>query len=250
MPARVALRRIAGDRLATAVLAATLGVAGLAWAVSLTRMPGMGAGPGAFASLWLVMTAAMMLPAAAPAAALRACARETVLRRASAAALLVAGVAAAWLAAGAAGYALLRVSSWQVAAVVALAIACGPRVPSAARCGGLMLAMVATGATGAGWMAAVMAVLVALRVAPVRARPFALALTVLTAALVLASARPPATMGMAVAAQPAAAAVPLCTLRAAQGARAPTRSAAIVSAARAVGRWPVTVSRNGSRLSE
>ena len=66
MPAGAALGRIAGDRVATAVLAATLAVAGLAWALSLTHMPGMGGGLGAFASAWLVMTAAMMLPAAAP----------------------------------------------------------------------------------------------------------------------------------------------------------------------------------------
>ena len=75
-----------------------------------------------------------------------------------------------------------------------------------------MLAMVATGATGAGWMAAVTAVLLGLRAAPVRARPFALALTALAAVLVLASARPPGSMSAAAAAQPSAPAAMLCTL--------------------------------------
>ncbi len=119
---------------------------------------------------------------------------------------------ALWLAAGAAGYVVLHVASWQVAAVVGLVVACGPGVASSGRCGGLMLAMVATGATGAGWMAAVTAVLLALRAAPVRARPFALALTALAAVLVLASARPPGSMSAAAAAQPSAPAVTLCTL--------------------------------------
>ena len=83
-----------------------------------------------------------------------------------------------------------------------------------------MLAMVATGATGAGWMAAVTAVLLALRAAPVRARPFALALTALAAVLVLASARPPGSMSAAAAAQPSAPAAMLCTLLRADGALA------------------------------
>jgi predicted metal-binding membrane protein len=208
MAAGAALGRIAGDRVAAAVLAAMLGVAALAWAVSLARMPSMGTGPGAFAGAWLAMTAAMMLPVAAPAAALRACARESRLRQARAASLFV----AAWLVAGAVGYVLLRLASWQVAAIVALAIACSPGAASSVRCGGLMLAMVATGATGAGWMAAVTAALLVLRAAPIRARSVALALTVPVAVLVLASARPPESMSLAAAAQPRAATALLCTL--------------------------------------
>ena len=42
----------------------------------------------------------------------------------------LAGVLALWLAAGAAGYVVLHVASWQVAAVVGLAVACGPGVAS------------------------------------------------------------------------------------------------------------------------
>jgi predicted metal-binding membrane protein len=58
-----------------ATLAATLGLAAVAWAVTVRQMTGMDMGPESslgsvafFAALWVPMMAAMMLPGAAPAA--------------------------------------------------------------------------------------------------------------------------------------------------------------------------------------
>src|SRR2546430_9374313 len=58
----------------TLVAAAILGTALVAWIVTVQRMRGMDAGPGTdlggfgwFVGIWMTMTAAMMLPSAAPA---------------------------------------------------------------------------------------------------------------------------------------------------------------------------------------
>src|SRR5438105_15157206 len=91
-------------------LAATLGLAALAWAVTVGRMNGMDMGVatplGSFAffvALWVSMMAAMMLPGAAPA----------VLRRAHASGvravpLFVGSYLAVWTLVGGAVYALYR----------------------------------------------------------------------------------------------------------------------------------------------
>ncbi len=114
------------------MLAAVLGAAGLAWAVSLVRMRGMMVEPGAgsggvvlFAGLWATMTAAMMLPSAAPTVALVA----RIAGRARAAAPFVAGYLLLWCAVGLAAYGLLRVlpgfSRPELVAGVAIAAAGG-----------------------------------------------------------------------------------------------------------------------------
>lgn len=116
MTAHVISQR-ADSRLApTAVLAGVLAVAAAAWIVLVHRMARMNMTPSTpggdlgalawFAATWLVMTAAMMLPGSAPAAA-------QVVRgqRAGAAASTVAfvtGYGAVWLLAGLAGYACVQ----------------------------------------------------------------------------------------------------------------------------------------------
>ena len=88
-----------------------LAVAAGAWALSAERMAGMDAGPGAelgdlgwFAASWLVMMAAMMLPAATPMVA--AYGRRPA--PAGATAAFAAGYLAAWVAAGFLGYAAIE----------------------------------------------------------------------------------------------------------------------------------------------
>lgn len=88
-----------------------LALTAAAWALTADRMAGMDAGPGAelgslgwFAVSWLVMMAAMMLPALAPMVVEHG-------RRAahgSAPALFAAGYLATWLAAGLVGYAAIE----------------------------------------------------------------------------------------------------------------------------------------------
>jgi predicted metal-binding membrane protein len=84
-----------------------IGVAAGAWALTADRMAGMNAAPGAelgglgwFAISWLVMMAAMMLPALMP--AVIACVRRT--GRPGEAGLFVAGYLAVWLVAGLVAY--------------------------------------------------------------------------------------------------------------------------------------------------
>jgi len=89
---------------------ALLGVALVAWVVAVQRMRGMDAGPGTdlgglgwFLGIWVTMTAAMMLPSAAPMvlAYARAASESRTL-------LFVAGYLAAWTAYGLAAYGLYR----------------------------------------------------------------------------------------------------------------------------------------------
>jgi predicted metal-binding membrane protein len=86
-------------------------VAAAAWALSAERMAGMDAGPGAdlgdlgwFAVSWLVMMAAMMLPAATPMVA----AYGSRAVPAGATAAFAAGYLAAWVAAGLVAYAAIE----------------------------------------------------------------------------------------------------------------------------------------------
>jgi predicted metal-binding membrane protein len=90
------------------VATVVVGVAAGAWAFTAHRMAGMDAGPGAelgglgwFAISWLVMMAAMMLPALVP--AVLVCVRRA--GRATEAGRFVAGYLAVWLAVGLVTYA-------------------------------------------------------------------------------------------------------------------------------------------------
>jgi predicted metal-binding membrane protein len=104
-----ALRRSDPAELRLAAL--VLGLAAAAWVLTADRMAGMDAGPGTalggigwFAVSWLVMMAAMMLPAMVPMVVVYG--RRT--ERLSATALFVAGYLGAWLAAGLAAYAAIE----------------------------------------------------------------------------------------------------------------------------------------------
>ena len=92
----------------TAVL--LFGAAGVAWAVTVERMRGMDAGPGTdlgglgwYLGVWVTMTAAMMLPSAAPTAAVVA--RVSCRARAV---IFTAGYLTVWTAYGLAAYGLFR----------------------------------------------------------------------------------------------------------------------------------------------
>jgi predicted metal-binding membrane protein len=104
-----ALRRSGPVELRLAAL--VLALAAAAWVLTVERMAGMDAGPGTalggigwFAVSWLVMMAAMMLPAMVPMVV--AYGRRT--ERLSSTALFVAGYLGAWLTAGLAGYAAVE----------------------------------------------------------------------------------------------------------------------------------------------
>jgi predicted metal-binding membrane protein len=102
--------------LPVAVIAGVVAAAAAGWVVLAERMAGMDTGPGGdpgalgwFAATWAAMTAAMMLPAAAPAVVRVMRARDARDARApAAAALFVAGYGAVWLLAGLAGYAVVQ----------------------------------------------------------------------------------------------------------------------------------------------
>ena len=107
-----------------AALAATLGLAAAGWVIAVWQMNGMDMGTatqlgsfGFFMSVWVVMMAAMMLPAATPA----------VLRRAQASGgaravpLFIGSYLAVWALVGAAVYALYRPHGYVAAGVVVIA---------------------------------------------------------------------------------------------------------------------------------
>jgi predicted metal-binding membrane protein len=86
------------------------GAAAIAWVVSVERMRGMDAGPGTdlgglgwYLGIWVTMTAAMMLPSAAPTALLVA-----RVSRGAPTLLFAAGYLAAWTAYGLAAYGVFR----------------------------------------------------------------------------------------------------------------------------------------------
>lgn len=104
------MSRVAPQTRTTVLL---FGAAAVAWAVTLERMRGMDAGPGTdlgglgwYLGIWVTMTAAMMLPSAAPAAAVVA----RVSRGLPTIAFL-AGYLAVWTAFGLAAYGLFRLVS-------------------------------------------------------------------------------------------------------------------------------------------
>jgi predicted metal-binding membrane protein len=97
------------------VVAALLGVAGLAWWSTAERMAGMDAGPGTalgsvgwFTGVWATMMAAMMLPSLAPAAAVFAAA---VRREISRLLLFAGGYLLVWSLAGIVAYGLFEVGA-------------------------------------------------------------------------------------------------------------------------------------------
>ncbi len=110
--AEIAIRRERDQLLApAAILAAILAASAAAWVVLAARMSGMDSGPGGdpgalgwFTVSWAVMTAAMMLPAAAP-AVLRA--TRVAQSKTGAALPFLAGYGAVWMVAGLAGYAVV-----------------------------------------------------------------------------------------------------------------------------------------------
>jgi predicted metal-binding membrane protein len=134
---------------------AVLSLAAVSWWLSVGRMQGMDAGPGValgalgwFAATWLLMMAAMMLPAIAPVVAAE-CFPERKLvvspRPVLVAAVFVGGYLAVWALVGAAGYLVLRAGrgvaggafewhrggQWLAAAV--LAVAAGYQVTATKR---------------------------------------------------------------------------------------------------------------------
>jgi predicted metal-binding membrane protein len=116
-PSATASARLGGQ---TALAGALLALAAAAWVATDLRMAGMDGGPGTnpgalgfFLSTWVVMMAAMMLPAVTPMVlAYRAVQHERHRHDASPnpgdTALLLAGYLAVWAAAGLFGYALLE----------------------------------------------------------------------------------------------------------------------------------------------
>jgi predicted metal-binding membrane protein len=97
-------------RLPVATFAALLATALVAWIVSVARMRGMDAGPGTdlgdlgwYLGIWVTMTAAMMLPSAAPTVLLFA-----TLSRGVRTWIFVAGYVAAWTVYGLVAYGLFR----------------------------------------------------------------------------------------------------------------------------------------------
>jgi predicted metal-binding membrane protein len=99
---------VLGARSRTAVL--LFGAAAVAWAVAVERMRGMDAGPGTelgglgwYLGIWVTMTAAMMLPSAAPAAV-----QVARLARRLPTAIFVAGYLAVWTGYGLVAYGLFR----------------------------------------------------------------------------------------------------------------------------------------------
>jgi predicted metal-binding membrane protein len=92
---------------------AVVAAAAIAWAVTVERMHGMDAGPGTdlaglgwYLGVWVTMTAAMMLPSAAPAAL-----HVTRLARRFPTLLFVAGYLGVWTAYGLGAYALFRLAT-------------------------------------------------------------------------------------------------------------------------------------------
>jgi predicted metal-binding membrane protein len=189
---------------ATAALAATLGLAALAWVVALRQMDGMDMGYAtelgpatSFAGAWIAMMAAMMLPGAAPATLRRARSQGRV-------AVFVAAYLAVWAAMGIAVYVVYAPHSALAAGAVTVAAGLYELTPlkrrSRERCRqdigsglalgvhcvgasiGLMAVFVALGVMSAAWMAVVAVLVAAQKLLPPRASidvPLALAIVVL-----------------------------------------------------------------------
>ncbi len=118
-PVRTALLTARRDRSPAAVAAVLLGLALVAWLVTIDRMRGMDAGPGTdlgaigwFVVIWVTMMAAMMLPSVAPMALIYAKVSGERARRGRSFVptwIFLAGYFAAWTGYGLAAYGLFRV---------------------------------------------------------------------------------------------------------------------------------------------
>ncbi len=177
-----------------AALAATTGLAAASWIVAVRRMHGMDMGVatrlGSFASfiaVWVVMMAAMMLPAAAPAVLRRAQASGGV----RAVPLFIGSYLAVWALVGAVVYALYRPHGSVAAGAVTVAAGvyeftplkrhfrrrCRDSVRSGFQFGlccagssvGLMLMLVALGVMSVTWMAVITVLVLAQKLLPPKA---------------------------------------------------------------------------------
>jgi predicted metal-binding membrane protein len=197
-----------------AALAATAGLAAASWVIAVQQMQGMDMGVatrlGSFASftaVWVVMTAAMMLPGAAPAVLRRAQASDGV----RAVPLFIGSYLAVWALAGPAVYALYRPHGSVAAGAVTVAAGmyeltplkrhfrrrCRDRVRSGFQFGlccagssiGLMLILLALGVMNVTWMAVIAVIVLAQKLLPARAAidvPLALAIAGLGTWIIIA----------------------------------------------------------------
>jgi predicted metal-binding membrane protein len=187
-----------------AALTATLGLAATAWFVTVWQMDGMDMGPatelgsfGSFASLWVSMMAAMMLPGAAPAVVRHVPASGRV----RAVPLFVGSYLAVWALVGAAVYAVYRPHGSVAAGAVVIAAGvyevtplkrrfrrrCRASVGSGFEFGlccigssiGLMLMLVGPGLMSLTWMSLIAVIVLAQKLLPAKAAldmPLALAI--------------------------------------------------------------------------
>jgi predicted metal-binding membrane protein len=174
--------------------AATLGLAAASWVFAVDRMDGMDMGVatelGSFASFvtaWVSMMAAMMLPGAVPAVAMRARSRRPEL----AVSLFVASYLAVWSTVGLVVYALYRPHGTAIAGAVTIAAGlyeltplkracrrrCRESVSSGLQFGlccigssiGLMLMLPALGLMSVAWMSIVAVLILGQKLLPPRA---------------------------------------------------------------------------------
>ena len=205
-----------------AALAATLGIAAVAWVVAIRQMDRMDMGPatelgafGSFAVLWVSMMAAMMLPGAAPAAARHARASGRLL----ALPLFVGSYLAVWALVGLAAYVVYRPHGSLAAAAAVVAAGayeltpikqhfrtrCRRRVGSGLEFGlcclgssaGLMLILLALGVMSLAWMSVIAVVVLGQKLLPATAAvdvPVALAVVGLGIWIALAPSSVPGLM--------------------------------------------------------
>jgi len=205
-----------------AALAATLGIAAVAWVVAIRQMDGMDMGPatelgafGSFAVLWVSMMAAMMLPGAAPAAVRHARASGRLL----ALPLFVGAYLAVWALVGLAAYVVYRPHGSLAAAAAVVAAGayeltpikqhfrtrCRRRVGSGLEFGlcclgssaGLMLILLALGVMSLAWMSVIAVVVLGQKLLPATAAvdvPVALAVVGLGIWIALAPSSVPGLM--------------------------------------------------------
>ena len=196
-----------------AALAATLGLAAAGWVIAVWQMNGMDMGTatqlgsfGFFMSVWVVMMAAMMLPAATPAVLRRA----QVSGGARAVPLFIGSYLAVWALVGAAVYALYRPHGPVAAGVVVIAAGLYEFTPlkrhfrrrcrDSARSGfqfglccagssiGLMAMLVVLGVMSVTWMSVTAVLVLAQKLLPAKTAidlPLALAITGLGVLIVI-----------------------------------------------------------------
>jgi predicted metal-binding membrane protein len=210
--------RLAGPTATAAVLTATLGLAGAAWAVTVWQMTGMNAGTatrlgsfGFFIGAWAAMMAAMMLPGAAPAVLRRA--RGGGVRAVPA---FVGTYLAVWALAGVVVYAVDRPHGTLAAGLVTIAAGCYEFTPVKRHCrrrcreaagsglgfglccagssAGLMAMLVVLGVMSIPWMAVITILVLAQKLLPPNAAldvPLALAIIALGVLIIAAPASVP-----------------------------------------------------------